>query len=110
MIHKGAFCSPAREGEGAQQGSRFIFGRAGSGVGLTETSDKALLRRALRRDPAGTFYMAADLVSPLFEQCRWFVESEDGRASAVVLAFFGLEVPTILVTGDLGSLRRVLGR
>ena len=57
---------------------------------IIETSDRALLREALRRDAAGTLYMTADLESPFFEQCRWLVELEDARAAAVVLAFFGL--------------------
>jgi ribosomal protein S18 acetylase RimI-like enzyme len=75
---------------------------------ILETTDRGLLRQAFQREPVGTFYMAADLESPCFEQCRWFVEREGDTAKAVILAFSGLEVPTVLVRGDLDSLKRIL--
>jgi len=77
---------------------------------IIETSDRTLLREALRRDAAGTLYMAADLESPFFEQCRWLVELEDARATAVVLAFFGLQTPSVLAAGNLNALQRILRR
>jgi ribosomal protein S18 acetylase RimI-like enzyme len=77
-----------------------------------ETRDRALLRQALQHDRAGTFYMAADLESPHFEQCRWFVARETRRqgrdVTGVILVFQGLEVPTVLVTGDLEALVEIV--
>jgi ribosomal protein S18 acetylase RimI-like enzyme len=79
-------------------------------VDIAETSDKILLRAALSQDLAGTFYMAADLEPPFFEKCRWLVEMADGAATGVMLIYFGLQTPSLLVWGEQGAIRRILHR
>jgi ribosomal protein S18 acetylase RimI-like enzyme len=76
---------------------------------LPPAPDPATLRPLLRRDPVGALYMMADLEPPWFDQCRWLVETEDG-ASAVGMIFLGLETPSVLVSGDLLAVRRIVER
>lgn len=80
------------------------------GMEIAETRDRTLLRDALRRNTPRTLYMAADLEEPFFDQCRWLVEIRGASATAVVLVFFGLETPSVLVTGAPNGLRRILDR
>ena len=79
---------------------------------IFETRDRALLREALRDDPARSFYMSADLEWPHFDRCRWLVarEAGAGHLRAVVLVFQGLEVPTVLVAGDLNALVAIVSQ
>jgi len=79
-------------------------------MAIEETSDRELLRTLLSRDRAGTFYMAADLEPPFFDQCRWLVEVEKGEAAAAVLIFSGIEPPSVLATGDPAAIGRILDR
>lgn len=72
-------------------------------------ADRDTLRAMLRRDPAGAFYMLADLEPPWFDQCRWLTESGDGGA-AVGMIFLGLETPCLLLSGDLEAIRRLVER
>jgi ribosomal protein S18 acetylase RimI-like enzyme len=76
---------------------------------LPPAPDPATLRPLLRRDPVGALYMMADLEPPWFDQCRWLVEAEDD-ASAVGMIFLGLETPSVLVSGDLSAVRRIVER
>src|ERR1022692_3034935 len=78
-------------------------------MGLSPAPDPGSLRAWLRRDPVGALYMMADLEPPWFDQCRWLVETEDG-ASAVGMIFLGLETPSVLVSGDLLAVRRIVER
>ena len=79
-------------------------------MAIEETSDRELLRTLLRRDRAGTLYMAADLQPPFSRQCRWLVEIEKGEATAAVLIFSGLDPPSVLASGDPAAIERILDR
>ena len=76
---------------------------------LPDTPDRDSLRALLRRDPVGALYMLADLEPPWFDQCRWLVEAHPG-AAAVSMIFLGLEIPCVLVSGDLPAVRRIIER
>src|ERR1019366_9452367 len=76
---------------------------------LPPAPDPATLRPLLRRDPVGALYLMADLEPPWFDQCRWLVEAGDG-VSAVGMIFLGLETPSVLVSGDLLAVRRIVER
>jgi ribosomal protein S18 acetylase RimI-like enzyme len=78
-------------------------------MSLPDAPDRGPLRVLLRRDPVGALYMLADLEPPWFDQCRWLVEGENG-AAAVGMIFLGLELPAVLVSGDLDGVRRIIER
>ena len=78
-------------------------------MGFPPAPDPATLRALLRRDPVGALYMLADLEPPWFHQCRWLVETDNG-AAAVGMIFLGLETPSVLLSGDLLAVRRIVDR
>jgi ribosomal protein S18 acetylase RimI-like enzyme len=57
----------------------------------------------------GALYMIADLEPPWFYQCRWLVEAGDDT-SAVGMIFLGLETPSVLVSGNLLAVCRIVER
>jgi ribosomal protein S18 acetylase RimI-like enzyme len=75
---------------------------------VIRTKDRDLLREVFRRDPIASMYMAGDLDEPVFSQCEWFAATQSGRALAVLLIFHGLSVPSVLATGDVECVRRIL--
>jgi GNAT superfamily N-acetyltransferase len=76
---------------------------------VVETRDRRLLSALLGRNRAEAVYFIADLESPYFEECRWFVsqDEEDGRRGLVLL--FGHSAgPALLTFGPANKVDDIL--
>ncbi len=74
----------------------------------TVTTDLERVRRLLADDPITTAYMLGDLDPMYAHYCTWWVASEDGRDTAVVLAYGGFSAPVVLTFGAAEGIAAIL--